>query len=75
MSSSARGSIASGASSVFYSQHQLNFDDLKVQEFHPEPRYFQDKDTHRPSLGSISRILSSRPSIASISSSVGRGKR
>ncbi|XP_020605448.1 inactive rhomboid protein 1-like isoform X2 [Orbicella faveolata] len=77
MASSGRGSIASGASSVFYTQQHLNFDDLSEQEYYPEfIQYFQDRGPPRPSIGNTSiPRMAARPSIASISNTLKRGKR
>lgn len=84
MASSSRGSIASGASSVFYTQQYLNFDDLTEQEYTEEYypqfiQYVQDRGTSaRPSIVStLARIprMSARASIASISHTLKRGRR
>lgn len=84
MASSSRGSIASGASNVFYTQQHLNFDDLTEQEYSEEYypqfiQYVQDRGTSaRPSIVStLARIprMSARASIASISNTLKRGRR
>lgn len=77
MASSGRGSIASGAASVFYTQQHINFDDLSEQEYYPEfIQYFQDMGPSRPSIGNTSiPRMAARPSIASISNTLKRGKR
>lgn len=69
-----RGSISSG---VFYSQHHVNFNDLTEEEYYPEfIQYFQDPASSRPSLDSISiPRMSARPSMASISNTLKRGRR
>lgn len=68
-----RGSI----SSVFYTQHHMNFNDLSEQEFYPEYiKYFQDMGSSRTSIDSVSiPRMSARPSIASLQSTIKRGKR
>lgn len=77
MAYSGRGSIASGASSVFYTQQHINFDDLSEQEYYPEfIQYFQEREPPRPSIASTSiPRMTARASIASISNTLKRGKR
>jgi len=73
----ARGSIDSAGSSVFYTQHHINFEDLKDQEFYPQfIQYYEDPDTPRPSidLAHLPR-MTARASIASLSHTLKRGKR
>lgn len=73
----ARGSIDSAASSVFYTQHHINFNDLKDEEFYPQfIQYYEQSDSARPSIDftTLSR-MGARASIASLSHTVKRGKR
>lgn len=73
----ARGSIDSTASSVFYTQHHINFNDLQAQEFYPQfIQYYEDPNYSRPSTDNTNfPRMGARASIASLSHTVKRGKR
>lgn len=73
-SGGSRGSISSG---VFYTQQHVNFNDLDKEDCYPEfIQYFQEPASASPNLDSISiPRMSARPSIASISNTLKRGKR
>ena len=73
----ARGSIDSVASSVFYTQRHIDFNDLKKEEYYPQfIQYYEEEDSKRPSIdfSTLSR-MGARASIASLSHTVKRGKR
>lgn len=72
-----RGSIDSAASSVFYTQHHVNFSDLKDEEYYPQfIQYYEEPERSRPSLDLTSfPRMGARASIASLSHTMKRGKR